>query len=123
MNELRAQLQDSYHAADTGVDLVDLTAGDLLSRAALAHPARTALVEVGSPAAPSLTGADSTDRRWTYAQLWQQSQQCAAWLLERFQPGERICVYAPNVPEWVILQYAAAYAGLVLVTANPALRP
>lgn len=34
----------------------------------------------------------------------------------------RVVVWAPNIPEWVILQYGAALAGLVLVTANPALR-
>ncbi len=33
-----------------------------------------------------------------------------------------MCLWAPNVPEWVIVQYGAALAGLVLVTANPALR-
>ena len=31
-------------------------------------------------------------------------------------------MWAPNLPEWVILEYAAALAGLVLVTVNPALR-
>jgi fatty-acyl-CoA synthase len=29
---------------------------------------------------------------------------------------------APNIPEWIILQYGAALAGLIVVTANPALR-
>ena len=32
-------------------------------------------------------------------------------------------MWAPNLPEWVILEYAAGLAGLVLVTVNPALRP
>jgi len=32
-------------------------------------------------------------------------------------------VWAPNIPEWVILEYAAGLAGLTLVTANPAYRP
>jgi fatty-acyl-CoA synthase len=31
-------------------------------------------------------------------------------------------VWAPNLPEWVILEYAAGLAGLVLVTVNPAFR-
>jgi acyl-CoA synthetase (AMP-forming)/AMP-acid ligase II len=43
-------------------------------------------------------------------------------LLQRFSPGDRVVVWAPNVPEWIVLQYGAALAGLVLVTANPALR-
>jgi fatty-acyl-CoA synthase len=32
----------------------------------------------------------------------------------------RVAVWAPNSPEWVILEFAAALAGLVLVTVNPA---
>ena len=32
-------------------------------------------------------------------------------------------MWAPNLPEWVILEFAAALAGLVLVTVNPAYRP
>ncbi len=32
-------------------------------------------------------------------------------------------MWAPNLPEWAILEYAAALAGLLLVTVNPAYRP
>lgn len=74
------------------------------------------------PDAPSLSGAARTDRSWTYAQLLAEAQHCAQWLLSRFEPGDRITVWAPNIPEWVILQYGMALSGLVLVTANPALR-
>jgi fatty-acyl-CoA synthase len=41
-------------------------------------------------------------------------------MLSRFRPGERLCIWAPNAPEWVIMEYAAGLAGLTLVTANPA---
>ena len=37
-------------------------------------------------------------------------------------PGERVAVWAPNLPEWVVLEHGAALAGLVLVTVNPAFR-
>ena len=30
----------------------------------------------------------------------------------QFDKGERVAVYAPNIPEWVLLQYGAALAGL-----------
>jgi fatty-acyl-CoA synthase len=43
-------------------------------------------------------------------------------LLSKFQPGERIAVWAPNIPEWELLQLGAALAGLVLVTLNPAFK-
>ncbi|MCJ9700006.1 efflux RND transporter permease subunit [Bradyrhizobium sp. SHOUNA76] len=51
------------------------------------------------------------------------ARRCASWLLRSFETGDRICVWAPNVPEWVVLQYGAALAGVVLVTANPAFKP
>ena len=43
-------------------------------------------------------------------------------LADRFEPGDRLAVWAPSLPEWLILTYAAAMAGLVLVPVNPALR-
>lgn len=39
------------------------------------------------------------------------------------KPGEHVGVWATNIPEWVLLQYGAATAGIVLVTINPAYRP
>jgi acyl-CoA synthetase (AMP-forming)/AMP-acid ligase II len=112
----------SYWPADTSRPILDLTAGDALREAARDAPNRTALVEVVPPGTASLVGADATDRRWTYSELLAEAEDCARWLLESYAPGERICIWAPNVPEWVIVQYGAALAGLVLVTANPALR-
>jgi fatty-acyl-CoA synthase len=43
-------------------------------------------------------------------------------LVDRFEPGERVAVVATSIPESLILTYAAALAGLVLVPVNPALR-
>lgn len=108
--------------ADTTVAVLEMSTGDALRRAAALFAERTALVEVAPPGLESLTGASSTGRRWTYAQLLADAERCAHWLLGRFRPGERVCLWAPNVPEWVLIQYGAALAGLVLVTANPALR-
>ncbi len=38
------------------------------------------------------------------------------------QPGDRVGIWAPNRAEWVILQFAAPKAGLILVNINPAYR-
>ena len=35
---------------------------------------------------------------------------------------ERVAVWAPNIPEWIVLEFAAALARLTLVTVNPAFR-
>lgn len=112
----------SYLPADTGEPVPELTTGGLLREAALDAPDTTALFEVAPPDSPSLTGAARTDRSWTYRELLDEAEHCARWLLTRFEPGDRVTVWAPNIPEWVVLQYGLAFAGMVLVTANPALR-
>ncbi|WP_017624198.1 class I adenylate-forming enzyme family protein [Nocardiopsis chromatogenes] len=107
------RLDESLWPADTGRPLVGLSVGELLRRAAADAPGTAALVSV----AP-----DRADRTWTYRELLDDAERAAAWLLGRFRPGEHVAVWAPNVPEWIVLQYGAALSGLVLVTANPALR-
>ncbi|MFW2854467.1 AMP-binding protein [Sphingomonas sp. TX0543] len=115
-------LTSSYRAADTSRPVWEMTAGDALRRAAELARDRAALVEAAPKGLASVSGAATTDRRWTYVELLVDAEACARWLLARFAPGDHICLWAPNVPEWVIVQYGAALAGLVLVTANPSLR-
>jgi acyl-CoA synthetase (AMP-forming)/AMP-acid ligase II len=104
----------SYWPADRSSPILDITVGDMLREAAAAAPGVTALV-AGTPG--------PGDRlRWTYAELLEQSQQAARALLGRFEPGERVAVWANNIPEWVVLEFAAALAGITIVTVNPALR-
>jgi len=93
----------------------DLTVGQLLRDVAVTVPDRTALVEG--------TADPASRRRWSYAQLCADAERCARALLRRFQPGERIAVWAPNSAEWLIVEYGAALAGLTLVTVNPSLQP
>lgn len=119
---LSSPLRDSYWPADTSRAVLEITEGQALRQAARQQPQRLALVEKMPSGWPSLTGAEQTERRWTYARLLEDAEACARWLLRRYQSGQRICLWAPNVPEWVILQYGASLAGMVLVTANPALR-
>jgi fatty-acyl-CoA synthase len=45
----------------------------------------------------------------------------AAGLLADASPGERVAVWAPNSTEWIVVEFAVARAGLVLVPVNPAL--
>ena len=105
-------LTTSYWPADTSVALLPTTVGSVLRDTAAAVPDRVALVEgVTDPAGR---------RRWTYAELLADAEQTAHALLTCFEPGEHVAVWAPNVPEWVLLQYGAALAGVVLVTVNPA---
>ena len=108
-------LTESYTAASVEEPLVELTVGELLGQSAARWPDRVGLVEA------DVTGA--LGRRWTFAELDAEAERLALALASRYAPGERICVWAPNLPEWVIVEFAAARAGLTLVTANPAYRP
>jgi acyl-CoA synthetase (AMP-forming)/AMP-acid ligase II len=60
--------------------------------------------------------------RYTYAELLAAAGRAARALRTRFEPGARIAVWANNIPEWVILEYGAALAGVTIVTVNPGLR-
>jgi len=91
----------------------DITVGAMLRQVAAEVPDRVALVE----------GIPSGGRRWTYAELLADAERCANALLDHFEPGERFGVWAHNLPEWVIVEYGAALAGLILVTLNPSLQP
>lgn len=92
----------------------DLTLGDLLRSAAETAPDRLALI-CGAP-------DPAARRQWTYAELYAESRRTAQALLQRFEPGERVAVWAPNIPEWIVMEFGAAMAGLVLVTVNPGFR-
>src|ERR1700722_2291796 len=61
--------------------------------------------------------------RWTYAELAAKADAVAAGLLALgLTQGERIGIWSPNNAEWVLTQFAAAKAGLILVTITPAYR-
>ena len=57
------------------------------------------------------------------SELLADAERVAGALLERFEPGERVAVWAPNIPEWILLELGAGLAGVVLVTVNPAYKP
>lgn len=57
----------------------------------------------------------------TYPELYQKSKQLAAAFIHLgFQKNDRIGIYSPNNYEWMVTQYAAGMAGLILVNINPA---
>jgi fatty-acyl-CoA synthase len=59
--------------------------------------------------------------RATYRQLWEQTSQAARGLMARgVKPGDRVGIWAPNRFEWVVIQYATARIGAILVNINPA---
>jgi fatty-acyl-CoA synthase len=88
----------------------DVSVGDLLTRLAHALPAGEALVYAGGP-------------RYTFESLDREARTIArGWMALGIAPGDRVVVWATNVPEWVVLQFALAKIGAILVTANTSLR-
>ena len=108
------QLTESYFPAQSDRTIRKVTLGEQLRETAIEHPHKIALVEIDID---GLTG-----RSWTYRELLSTSETLALALAGRFTPGERITVWSPNTPEWVIIEFACALAGIVIVTANPALQ-
>src|SRR5690606_28648133 len=91
--------------------LIEHTIGAALALAAERWGDRDALVSAGQGI------------RWSFAELLERSDAFAAGLLALgLHPGDRIGIWAPNCAEWTLTQFAAARAGLILVTINPAYR-
>jgi fatty-acyl-CoA synthase len=62
-------------------------------------------------------------RRWTYRQLDADVNLVARALLARgIEKGDRVGIWSTNSAEWVIIQYATAKIGAILVNVNPAYR-
>ena len=110
-----ASLSESYWPAERSEPVLDTTVGGILRDAAHAASDQPALIG-GHP-------DPAERRRWTYAELLEDAERCARALLGRFEPGERVAVWAPSIPEWELLEFGAALAGLILVTVNPAYKP
>jgi fatty-acyl-CoA synthase len=102
----------SYWPADISSPVLETTVGGVLRAAAAQAPDQVALIS-GDP-------DPARRRRWTYRQLLADAERAAHALRARFAPGEPVAVWAGNCPEWLLLEFAAALAGLTLVTVNPA---
>jgi len=101
----------AYRAAVDGGGIYDRTIGDALRLAAQAWPTQMALIE----------GIESETRRsWTFAELLTDAEQVGRALLSLYSPGDHVAIWAPNSPEWVLVEFGAALAGLTLVSINPA---
>jgi fatty-acyl-CoA synthase len=101
----------SYTSAVSDTPLIGETIGANLRRTVARHGDREALVDV------------PTHRRWTYNELDVEVDELALGLLQLgIEKGDRVGIWAPNCAEWVLLQYATAKVGAILVNVNPAYR-
>src|SRR5947209_10636186 len=109
----------SYWQPETeDLSLLEMTIGDLLDRRADELAQQEAIVY---SCFPEFDG--TREIRWTYQKYRERADPVARGLMALgLDKGEHIAVWATNLPEWILLEMAAAKTGLVLVTVNPAYR-
>jgi fatty-acyl-CoA synthase len=101
----------SYASGTSDVPLLGDTIGANLEATVARFADREALVDA------------STGRRLTYAELDSAVDELARGLLALdVVKGDRVGIWAPNCVEWVLVQYATAKIGAILVNVNPAYR-
>ncbi|MEU2711708.1 AMP-binding protein [Streptomyces sp. NPDC007205] len=106
---MSAELSYTHGTGPTA--LLGDTIGANLDRAVAAWPDREALVDMVS------------GRRWTYAAFGAAVEELAqALVASGVAKGDRVGIWAVNCPEWVLVQYATARIGAIMVNINPAYR-
>jgi fatty-acyl-CoA synthase len=103
--------QPSHTVGETEPPLLEQTIPDNLDATVERFGVRGALVDVAQGI------------RWTYAEFGAQVDRVArACLAAGLAKGDRAGIWAPNMAEWTVVQYATAKVGVVLVNINPAYR-
>lgn len=113
MSELVSELVNelSYAHGVSSTPLLGDTIGRNLDRAVESWPERDALVDVAA------------GTRWTYAEFGAAVEQLARGLMGGgVAKGDRVGIWAVNCAEWVLVQYATARIGAIMVNINPAYR-
>lgn len=105
------ELKKSHFPAQNDAEILNITVGELLKEVVAKSPTKTALVDILDNGA--------CGQSWTYKEILEKAECLALSLSNKYKKGERIVIWAPNIPEWVFMEYACGLAGLVLVTANP----
>ena len=101
----------SYAQGIAKLPLLGQTISQSLSSAVAAHAEREALV------------VRHQGVRLTYAELGEQVDRLARGLHALgLRKGDRLGIWAPNCAEWVLVQFATARLGVILVNVNPAYR-
>ncbi|QQC92110.1 AMP-binding protein [Streptomyces alfalfae] len=101
----------SYAHGASRTPLLGDTIGRNLDRAIASFPERDALVDVAAGS------------RWTYAEFGDAVARLARGFLgSGVAKGDRVGIWAVNCAEWVLVQYATARIGAIMVNINPAYR-
>jgi fatty-acyl-CoA synthase len=104
-------IQGSYASGTAELPLLGMTIGERLDQVAAQYPSTEALV------------SKHQNIRWTYREFLEKTEQVAASLLSLgVEKGDRVGTWAMNHAEWVLVQFATAKIGAMMVNINPAYR-
>lgn len=107
---IRAVPKPSY-SRGPDAPLLEMTLSEALAATAAKHPDREALI------------VRHQNVRWTWREFDAEVTRVARGLAGLgLEPQDRVGIWSSNCAEWVLLQYACARAGYVLVNVNPAYR-
>ncbi len=107
----KVNLSESFSPAQSDSPLEALTIGEALRRRVDQTPDHIALKEI-SP-------SGENKRQWSFQALQDDAMRLARAMASRHKPGARVAIFAHNIPEWVLVEFACALSRITLVTVNP----
>ncbi len=101
----------SYAFRGSEKPLIGKTIGEMFKEIAHKYPDNDAVISIHQ------------NRRYTYRQLEQEVDRTAkGFIALGLKKGDRLAIWATNIAEWIITQFATAKVGIILVNINPAYR-
>ena len=101
----------SYAFRGSEKPLIGMTIGDMFDEIAEKYPDNDAIISIHQ------------GKRYTYRELQKELTRAAkGFMALGLKKGDRLAIWATNLAEWIITQFATAKAGIIMVNINPAYR-
>ena len=101
----------SYTCGTSEFPLLGMTMGEMIDHIAAEYPETEAIVSAHQ------------NIRWTYREFLEEIDRVARALMGLgVEKGDRVGIWAMNHAEWVVVQFATAKIGAIMVNINPAYR-
>jgi len=101
----------SYTCGTSDVPLLGITIGEMVTTIAASYPETEAIVSVHQ------------NIRWSYREFLTRINRVAQGLMALgVEKGDRVGIWAMNHAEWILVQFATAKIGAIMVNINPAYR-
>ncbi len=105
------KVSHSYAFCGSEKPLIGNTIGEMFDEIAEKYPDNDAIVSLHQ------------GKRYTYRELQKELNRAAkGFIALGLKKGDRLAIWATNISEWIITQFATAKAGIIMVNINPAYR-